>query len=81
MGYKVQPDTPAGVTRKSQLRLQIEALQPGDWLDTKLAPSREVTRRVCGICADAKVETGNRYTVRGDRGKGTTWVHCHQDHV
>lgn len=79
--YKVQKTTPKGTERKTPLRLSIEALQPGDWLDTGEPPGRDVTRRICSMVADVKLVTGHRYTVKGDRQKGTTWVHCHAEHA
>ena len=69
-------DHDPGVTRKSVLRQRIEELRPGQWLDTGKVPSRDTTRKICGLTAAARHETGNRYTVRADADRGTTWVHC-----
>jgi hypothetical protein len=75
-GGAVRHDPPDLPSRKSSTRLSIEQLQPGDWLDTGMAPGRNTTKKLCSITAQVKLETGHRYTVRADGPRHTTWVHC-----
>ncbi len=62
--------------RKSKLRLKIEGLQPGQWLNTGKPASRQNTRALVSMCRAAEGVTEQEYRVRGDKVKNTTWVYC-----
>lgn len=61
---------------RTDLRVAVEKMDEGDWLDTRTEPSRQAVKTLCQMCRRIERDDGRSYIVRQDKQRHTIWVHC-----